>query len=455
MIEGRDIVCNSFVVWDEHWGTPQQLMSRLAPANRILYVEQPVSVLSFLTGIRSRSAVGRQIARWRRGPREVATNIWAAAPPPVLPMRANRLVNAINALFIRRWLRRQAKQLGMSDVIYWNVQPSMPHIGRALKPALSLFHCVDDFSALPHWWHQPGSLLAREAESCREADVVVCTARKLVETRRKHNPNIHFVPNAGNVELFLRSTDGATEIPADIAELPHPVVGIFGVIDFRTDVDAVAHIARQRPHWSIALVGLVKGDVDLGVLRALPNVHIFGKKPTEQLPGYLNAMDCCLIAYAMIDYNQHVFPLKLYDYMAAGKPIVSSDMESCARSKVSSSPSLIPSASGCRRSRLRSPPTRRSAPRPASASLAASPGPTASRRSRPSSPRCSVLKPLAYRRLSPGEGHWRADDGRRHGCFRAVAAPAAWIRLAAPAQRYRPRRRARQPHGLPDCHAPA
>lgn len=327
MIEGRDIVCNSFVVWDEHWGTPQQLMSRLAPANRILYVEQPVSVLSFLTGIRSRSAVGRQIARWRRGPREVATNIWAAAPPPVLPMRANRLVNAINALFIRRWLRRQAKQLGMSDVIYWNVQPSMPHIGRALKPALSLFHCVDDFSALPHWWHQPGSLLAREAESCREADVVVCTARKLVETRRKHNPNIHFVPNAGNVELFLRSTDGATEIPADIAELPHPVVGIFGVIDFRTDVDAVAHIARQRPDWSIALVGLVKGDVDLGVLRALPNVHIFGKKPTEQLPGYLNAMDCCLIAYAMIDYNQHVFPLKLYDYMAAGKPIVSSDME--------------------------------------------------------------------------------------------------------------------------------
>jgi glycosyltransferase involved in cell wall biosynthesis len=327
MIEGRDIVCMSFVVWDEHWGTPQQLMSRFAERNRVLYVEQPISLFSFFTGIRSRGAVGRQIARWRRGPRQVAPGVWAAAPPPVLPMRANKVVNAINAFFVRRWLRRQVKKLGMSDVIFWNVQPSMPNIARAVKPALTLFHCVDDFSALPHWWHQPGSLLAREAECCREADVVVCTARKLVETRRKHNPNIHFVPNAANVELFLRATDPVTPVPPDIAELPHPIVGIFGVIDFRTDVDAIAHIARQRPDWSIALVGLVKGDVDLGALRALPNVHIFGKKPTDDLPGYLKAMDCCLIAYAMIDYNQHVFPLKLYDYMAAGKPIVASDME--------------------------------------------------------------------------------------------------------------------------------
>lgn len=327
MIEGRDIVCMSFVVWDEHWGTPQQLMSRFAKANRVLYVEQPISVLSFFTGIRSRGAVARQIERWRSGPREVAENVWAAAPPPVLPMRANKLVNMVNAFFIRRWLRAQAKKLEMRDVIFWNVQPTMPNIARAVRPALTLFHCVDDFSALPHWWHQPGSLLAREAECCREADVVVCTARKLVETRRKHNSNIHFVPNAANVELFLRATDAATPIPDDIGALPRPVVGIFGVIDFRTDVETVAQIARQRPDWSIALVGLVKGDVDLGALRRLPNVHIFGKKPADALPGYLKAMDCCLIAYAMIEYNQHVFPLKLYDYMAAGKPIVASDME--------------------------------------------------------------------------------------------------------------------------------
>ena len=135
MIEGRDIVCMSFVVWDEHWGTPQQLMSRFARANRVLYVEQPVSVLSFFTGIRSRGAVARQIERWRSGPRQVAPNVWAAAPPPVLPMRANKLANMVNAFFIRRWLKATARKLDMHDVIFWNVQPTMPNIARPSKPA--------------------------------------------------------------------------------------------------------------------------------------------------------------------------------------------------------------------------------------------------------------------------------------------------------------------------------
>jgi len=196
-----------------------------------------------------------------------------------------------------------------------------------VSPALKLFHCVDDFSALPHWWHQPRSLLAREAEACREADVVVCTARSLMESRRQHNPNIHFVPNAANVELFAKSSMPETAVPDDIARLPGKVVGIFGVIDFRLDVDLVAYVAAERPDWSIALVGLIKGDVDLSPLRALENVHILGRKPTAELPGYLKAMDVCLIAYALNDYTHHVFPLKLYDYMAAGKPIVATDME--------------------------------------------------------------------------------------------------------------------------------
>ncbi len=327
MIEGRDIVCVSFVTWDEHWGTPQQLMSRLAKRNRVLYVEQPMSPLSFLTGIRGRDVVMRQVRRWRQGPRLVSENLWAAAPPLVLPFRTNRVVNAINAWVLRRWLSRTARRLGLNDVLYWNVQPSLPGLARAVRPAMSLFHCVDDFSALPHWWHQPGSLLAREAEACREADVVVCTARKLMESRRQYNANIHFVPNAANVELFARSRLPETRVPDDIAALPGKIVGIFGVIDFRLDVGLLASVASRRPDWSIALVGLIKGDVDLAPLRALPNVHILGRKPTGELPGYLKAMDVCLIAYALNEYTHHVFPLKLYDYMAAGKPIVATDME--------------------------------------------------------------------------------------------------------------------------------
>jgi glycosyltransferase involved in cell wall biosynthesis len=327
MIEGRDIVLNSFVVWDEHWGTPQQLMSRLARGNRILYIDPPISPLSFFTGIRSRSAVWKQVERWRQGPRKVRDNVWVASPPPVLPLRSHVVTNRINAAIMRRWLSSQVRKMGFRDVIYWNAQPTMPGLARAVSPALKLFHCVDDFSALPHWWHAGRSTAQREEECCREADLVVCTARKLQESRSVFNPNTHFLPNAANIEVFLRAVEPETAIPHDIGRLPKPVVGIFGVIDFRTDVALIERLARLRPGWSFALVGLVKGDVDLAGLRALPNVYVLGRKPTESLAGYLKAMDVCLIAYALIDYNHHVFPLKLYDYMAAGKPIVASDME--------------------------------------------------------------------------------------------------------------------------------
>src|SRR5581483_2059174 len=92
MISGRDIVCLSFVAWTDHWGTPQQWMSRLAHENRVFFVDQPVSPLSLVTGIRRRDAVLRQFRRWRRGPQEVAPNVWQAAPPPVLPFRFNAVV---------------------------------------------------------------------------------------------------------------------------------------------------------------------------------------------------------------------------------------------------------------------------------------------------------------------------------------------------------------------------
>jgi glycosyltransferase involved in cell wall biosynthesis len=101
---------------------------------------------------------------------------------------------------------------------------------------------------------------------------------------------------------------------------------MLGVIDFRLDADLIEYLAVHRPDWSFALVGLVKGDAPLARLRALPNVHILGFKPMEDLPGYLKGMDVCLIPYALNEYTHHVFPLKLYDYMAAGRPIVASDM---------------------------------------------------------------------------------------------------------------------------------
>ena len=328
MLEGRDIVCVSFVTWDDHWGTSQQQMSRLAAKNRVFFMDQPISPLSFVTGVRRRSAVWRQFKRWLAGPRPVAPNVWAGAPPPILPFRTNRFVNALNAAIIRRWLAGCVRKLGFQDVIFWNFEPGLPGLSRGVQPALSVFHCVDDFSAIPYWWHSSGNQMRLEEQCCRESNVVICTGRKLVESRRRFNSNIHFVPEGADVASFLAASTDAVTVPAAMAALRGKVVGYVGVIDFRLDVELLACMAERRPQWSFALVGPVKGDTqDMTRLRALPNVHFFGRQRLEDVPSFVKGMDVCLIPYVLNDYTHHIFPLKLYEYMAAGKPIVASAME--------------------------------------------------------------------------------------------------------------------------------
>lgn len=341
VIEGRDIVCLSFVGWDDYWGTAQQLMSRFAARNRVLFVNPPVSAFSFFTESRGAGYAWQRLRQWLKGPRLVAPNVYAATPPPALPFRYRRLTNRVNSVIMGRWLRKQAAGLGFRNPIVWSFLPSMPpRIGSSLRPALSVYHCVDDFASVPHWWNAATDVRARDAECCTEADVVLCTGRQLAEARRSLNSRVNVVLNGADVELFSRAVSPETNAPADIASISRPVVGFSGVIDFRFDTALLTELALRRPDWSIALVGhtapgggatdgkgRVLSGIDLSGLLALPNVHLLGWKPIEALPGYLKGMDVCLIPYVRSEFTRHIFPLKLFEYMAAGKPIVATDLE--------------------------------------------------------------------------------------------------------------------------------
>jgi glycosyltransferase involved in cell wall biosynthesis len=326
MITGRDIVCVSFGAWDDMVETPQYLMTRLAKHNRVLFVDMPVSPIEFVRGMRSPSAIGGKLRQWRRGYREVAPNLYVAAPPPILPKRTNRYVNRLNAIVLKRWLANQAKSLGFQRPIYWNFQPRLPTIGRGLNPAVSVYYCVDDFAAAPYAWNNEVGVRALEAITCRESDLVICTGRNLVEKRKHLNPNTQFVPEAADIELFARATLPETVAPPEIARLPGKIIGYTGLINWRVDVELMVYLATSHPEWSFPLIGPLVEDGDMSSLTSLPNVHLFGRKSIDELPAYLKAIDVCLLPYVLNDYTHHIFPLKLYEYMAAGKPIVSSDM---------------------------------------------------------------------------------------------------------------------------------
>lgn len=327
MITGRDIVCASFGNWGDMSETPHHLMTRLARQNRVLFVNQPVSPLSFASRmVKPREFAGRLTA-WRHGARPVAPNLWEATPPPILPRRTNKLVSVINAAYLSRWLGRQARALDFRDIVYWNFQPWIPGLARALKPVASVYYCVDDFASAPYWWNPGAGVRAREEECCREADLVVCTGRQLVEKKRALNPNVAFVPEGADVEAFIDATNDGTSVPEDLRQLPGKVIGYVGAINWRLDSGIILHMAEREPGWSFALIGPVWGDLpDAERLRAASNVYFLGPKPASSLPSYCKGMDVCLIPYVLNEYTHHIFPLKLYEYMAAGKPMVSTDM---------------------------------------------------------------------------------------------------------------------------------
>ena len=326
MIEGRDIVCVTFGAWDDMVETPQQLMTRLAERNRVLFVDQPVAPLDFLHGMRPPGAMVRKLDQWRKGLRHVSENIWVGEPPPVLPLRTNPVSNRINTAVLRRWLSRQVRTLGFKDPIYWSFQPWFPNLSRDIDASLRVYYCVDDFAAAPYWWNPKSGVRVREAQCCREADIVICTGQKLVEARKELNPNTHFIAEGADVDLFATALAPETIVPPELAVLPGKVIGYAGLINWRIDVDLMVYLAERHPEWSFALIGPVKEDENLARLTGLPNVHLFGRKTVPELPPYLKAMDVCLIPYVLNDYTHHIFPLKLYEYMAAGKPIVSTDM---------------------------------------------------------------------------------------------------------------------------------
>ena len=169
----------------------------------------------------------------------------------------------------------------------------------------------------------------REDRLCRDADVVFCTSRHLWEQRRELNPERTFlVHNVGDAEHFGAALDPATEIPSEAARIAArgPIIGFVGAVSgYKVDLSWLEHLARQRPGWQLMVigpVGMADPGTDVGRLEALPNVHLLGHRPYAQLPSYLKAADVTVIPYRLSEHTASVFPIKFFEFMATGAPVV-------------------------------------------------------------------------------------------------------------------------------------
>jgi glycosyltransferase involved in cell wall biosynthesis len=168
---------------------------------------------------------------------------------------------------------------------------------------------------------------SRELALLQRVDQVIVHSPALFAKKGGINRNTSLIPNGVDFRLF--STPHHE--PADLASIPHPRIGYAGVIKRQLDLDLLLRLARARPQWSFVLVGPVTNvegkEQQLAALRQTRNVHFLGSKPAHDLPGYIQHFDVCLMCYEVNDYTRYIYPLKVHEYLAAGRPTVSSPIE--------------------------------------------------------------------------------------------------------------------------------
>ncbi len=324
----RDVVILSTADWDNpFWTNKQHVAVELGRRGfRVLYVES--------VGLRRPTLKSRDLGRilrrlWRcvRAPKRVRDNLWVWSPL-VLPVHGLRWARGVNRFLFRSGLKFWMKWLHVSPEILWTYNPLTVEFLTLSKFGAVVYHCVDDMKAVPG---MPVEVLVRaERELVRRADVIFTTAPRLAEDRRTLNSNTYYHGNVADYDHFSRALDARIKIPEDLVRIPEPRLGFVGAVSgYKLDFSLLRKLAEAHPEWSIVLIGKVgEGDpwTDVSELRGLQNLHLLGPRAYSELPCYLKGLQVALLPNLLNEYTASMFPMKFFEYLAAGLPVVSVDL---------------------------------------------------------------------------------------------------------------------------------
>jgi glycosyltransferase involved in cell wall biosynthesis len=316
-LRGRDMLCFSHD-WTGDPLSKTHLMRLLARDNRILWVNS----IGYRAPTVSKADFGRILRKLKAAAeplREVENNLFVLSPLAI-PAWGVAGIRKLNTHLLRIQVRRAMKKLGFRRPLNWVFNPAAGVVAGKLGEEQIIYYCVDEYTAFSGVPSK--ALIEVEADLMRKADAVIVSAAKLYQSKSVHNPNTFLVRHGVDFEHFRQATNPATTIPDEIAELPRPIIGYFGLMsEDWVDIPLLEHVARSFAHGSLVLIGKVA--TDLAALRALPNVHLLGRKPYQSLPAYCKGFDVAIIPFPVSEVTLNANPLKAREYLAAGLPVVS------------------------------------------------------------------------------------------------------------------------------------
>jgi glycosyltransferase involved in cell wall biosynthesis len=303
-----DLLCFSHLRWDFVYQRPQHLLSRCGRERRVFFIEEPV--------FHDRSG-GRAHLDVRRVPDAGVRVVVPRLPSELHPNDVEWAQRVLLDQLLRRYR--------VGTHVHWYYSPMALGFTRHLRPIATIYDCMDELSA---FLGAPPALRARERELFERADLVFTGGQSLYEAKRGQHRAVFEFPSSIDVEHFRRAR-AAQGDPPDQA-LAHPRIGYFGVIDERLDLDLIAEIADARPDWQIVMIGpVVKISPDS--LPRRTNIHYLGSRPYAALPSYIAGWDVAIMPFARNEATRFISPTKTPEYLAAGRPVVSTAIHDVVR----------------------------------------------------------------------------------------------------------------------------
>jgi UDP-galactopyranose mutase len=306
MTTGIDLVCFSHLRWDFVYQRPQHLLSRCARGRRVFFIEEPVFGHSSM----------------RLEVRETDDDVYVVVPQLPDGLRSEIAITAV----MKEMTYRLFLEHAIDDCVFWYYTPMALKFTSHFNPIAAVYDCMDELSAFQG---ASSDLPSLEKELFRRVDLVFTGGQSLYEAKRNQHRAVYAFPSSIDASHFGKARTLTTD-PLDQADIPHPRLGFFGVIDERFDRELLDQVASGRPDWQFVIIGPVV-KIDPETLPKHPNIHYLDAKKYDELPAYLAGWDIALLLFARNDSTRFISPTKTPEYLAAGKPVISTSIRDVVR----------------------------------------------------------------------------------------------------------------------------
>jgi hypothetical protein len=318
-----NIVCLSPAPWDYPiWTNRQHIMARMAKCHKVIYVFQPVFFKSSIKRNVSLKET-KKISMLKK----INDNLWTYTPFIIPFSNKSLFIHRINVKISSMFLKKILLLLGFDNYLLWFYDPEGVVYLDYLNPKLTCYDCVDEYSTMPYYnssKRRKERLNRLENELIKKCDLVFTTAQNLYKQKKRLNPKTYLVENVGDFDHFNEVEREKLHTPTDISKIPSPIIGFVGALDdYKVDHDLLEYIAVKKPNWSIVLIGSKMNSKEkTDTFSKNDNIFYLGRKDYKKLPQYISHFDVCIIPYKINDYTKHVFPIKFFEFLSTGKPVI-------------------------------------------------------------------------------------------------------------------------------------